>query len=473
MGNARLEDWRAFLRRCALVTSFSDDTYGPPLQLTRDSLAGVFRTQHIIFPHLSVLKVNVFNLRKPLISPAVEHLTVFIDHPEYGHSHTVAAQCLHRTARLMPNVVTLRVDAEEHVRRLGPSLSALCQSLPRLQTVVLAPSALSVPLFEGLSQVRSLVSIKMLECARTSSGGYVYEHGVDTKWSGSAPPSDCFPNLRELGLICSGPQALRNVFVGVGFGRSLVRLWIRFPDSSDLYPLDVREIIESLSKICLSLESLTLRFAQCRPMVFQGFTGFFPLCFVDIEPFLSFPRLKKFAIDHSLPLRLTESDLKELSFRACGFEQLWLNPYPPVRSVEDLDSLPGVHCLSYFARFCPSLRRLGVLVDGRDLLMTGEDHCQFLRLQELFVGWSPVTVFDEVESGSHWRSLAAFLFELMPFGSELSTVELQSEEEILSLASSDMRAMGGILWDHNVEIVTLSNAWRSVWAMVLFLRSTL
>lgn len=448
-----------------------DDAYEPPLLLSPDSVAGVFRTAHTIFPHLSVMKVNIVNLRKPLVSLTVQDLTLFIDRPTYGDNNRLAAVSLRRTAHLVLNVVTLRIDAEEHVRQLGPSLSRFCQALPKLNTVILAPSALSVPLFEALSGVRSLVSIRMLECARTSRGGYVYEHGTETRWPDSLTCSDCFPNLRDLAFSCAGPQGVRHILRGTTFARRLVTLWIRFPDALQLHPLEVKEVIESLSKMCLSLEGLTLRFAACSPVALQGFPYFFPLRFADIEPFLSFQRLRSFSIDHSLPLQLTDSDLVELSARAGPFERLWLNPYPPVRSVDDLDGLPGIQCLEHFARHCPSLKRLGILVDARTALAGVGGHCRFLRLRELFVGWSMITSYEEAGCGRKWESLAGFLFELMPAGSQISTVQLQSDEEILSLVSSEMRAMGGVLWDHNVEIDALSRSWRSVWAMVLFLRS--
>lgn len=85
-----------------------DDAYEPPLLLSPDSVAGVFRTAHTIFPHLSVMKVNIVNLRKPLVSPTVQDLTLFIDRPTYGDNNRLAAVSLRRTAHLVPNVVTLR-----------------------------------------------------------------------------------------------------------------------------------------------------------------------------------------------------------------------------------------------------------------------------------------------------------------------------------------------------------------------------
>lgn len=377
-------EWDGFLRRCLYVRRFEDNAYLPQLRLSSDAMHNLVKGNLVVFPNLRTLKLDVCNLRLPFLSPSVVDLTVLIARPLHGDDFVTICSALRRAPALLPNVTVLRIDGDDHLEFFYRPLARFCLALPKLSMVTLAPSALSEAMLQALSQIPTLIVIRVIECARSNGVGYSYEAGA--RLGGVRPIllSNSFPRLRDLAFTSSSPAAAVSVIAAPHFPcHNLESLWIRWPDISWHEPDAIRRLLLSLSERCLSLKSLTLRFATYTDVSFDSDVTILPLEFRHIEPFLDFPCLTHFAIDHSLPLLLTEDDIGSLSVRAFNFVELWLNPYPAVATTEALDGLPRVRCLAEFARHCQSLRRLGLLLDGRDPGLEIGGSVRFHALMEL------------------------------------------------------------------------------------------
>lgn len=116
-----------------------------------------------------------------------------------------------------------------------------------------------------------------------------------------------------------------------------------------------------------------------------------PLAWHDIEVFLLFPELEEFAIDDSLPLRLSGGDMDIIASRGSRFRWLWLNPYPTLgRGTEGRDMGFPIESLVPLARSCRCLQILGVFVRA-DEGVHEVDFAEVTRFQSLLefsVGWS-------------------------------------------------------------------------------------
>lgn len=468
------ESWHRFQSNAVAVRRFADGAYGSRSRLSYGSLIRVLGTglDTPFFPSLRTLLIDVWHLRPPLLSPSVVVLAILICRPSYGDDYCVICACLNRAPPHLPNVSTLRLDGDAHLEWFHRPLARLCSSLPCLQVLTLAPSALSCGLLEGLSRCTSLVVVRVAEFGRLKVEGTVYEVGAQI---GSRMPRlhrNAFPALREFSFNAATPRSVQLLITHPFYpSHRLTSLWIKFPGGAYFRPEDIKNLLLCLCDVCNVLERLTLRFATYVPSSYHDRVVSTSLGFSDICPFLSFPRLLHFAIDHSRPLVLTDQDVESIARGAGRFEVLWLNPFPPVYGPADLPTLPRIECLRYFSLHCPGLIRLGILMDACGRVDLTQETSRFLKLEELFVGWSRIDVFEDKDGGPGWEDLALLLSRMVSWVTVLSTVFEQTEEELRDLVCSDMRAMCHLTLGGDAGFARGCHAWRTVWGMALYLRS--
>lgn len=455
---------------------FADHSYDFRSRLSYPSLLRVLGSHRdtIFFPSLRTLLIDVWHLRAPLLSPSVVVLAVLICRPLYGDEYCVLCACLHRAPVHLPNVSNLRLDGDAHLEWFHRPLARFCLNLPCLEVLTVAPSALSCGLLEELARCASLVALRVAEMGRSRLDGSIYEVGAHI---GSRMPRlnrGAFPSLQQFSFSASSPRSAQELITDPFFpSHRLTSLWIKFPDGAYFGPGDIKNLLLCLCDVCSGLERLTLRFAAYFPSMCNGRAVSTSLRYSDICSFLGFPRLLHFAIDHSRPLFLTEGDVQSMALAAGRFEVLWLNPFPPVYAAHDFPALPRVEWLRYFALHCPRLTRLGMLVDARGRVDVSQGVARFSQLEELFVGWSRIDVFEDIGAGRRWEDLALLLFCMVSRSTVLLTVLEQREEELRELVCSDMRAMCHVTQEVDLGLVRCSDAWRTVWGMVLYLRCTI
>lgn len=457
---------------------FEDAAYFKQMKLTPQTMVKLKKDGLAVFPNLTVARLDAPNLALPFISLAVVDLSVLVARPLRGDDFIGICHGLRRAPPMLGNVSSLRIDGDDHLESFYRPLSRFCLSLPRLRKIVLAPSALSGALLSGLSRIASLVSIRIAECGRDRSGRHVYEAGAAIGLPVPDFIENSFPCLREMAFISDSPLATLELLVSPHFPcRHLEALWIRWPTGSWFSPDEVEELLMAMSALCISLRSLTLRFAPCVDYSLERDDPEDRLEFRHIRPFLNFPELRVFALDHSLPLCLTESDFALIGPGAHNFIELWLNPYPSIMSMRSkywIEGVPDITCLRYFAEHCHFLSRLGLLVDARDPGALIEGTVPFISLTELCVGCSLITELEEYDITivEGWRTLSLFIYHLLPRSAVLSTVSVQSDEEVEQLVCSRMRAMGGMEEEMSMYEQS-SHAWRSVFGMILFIRENI
>lgn len=448
-------------------------------KLSPRSMAIIKRGGLAILPNLKVARVEVYNLTLPFISPGVVNLTVLIARPLYGDDYVAICYCLRQAPPLLPNVTSLRIDGDDHLEFFHRPLCRFCLGMQRLRTVVLAPSALGSRLLEALSRLPSLVSIRVSECARARNGGYFYEPGAQVGFPLPNFVEGSFRSLREMAFTSTSPYAAVELIRSANFPcGNLESLWIRWPKGSSFIPEDIREFLATMSSLCVSLRRMTLRFSVCGDYFFDREGRVSRLEYRHIESFLDFPSLRYFAIDHTWPLFLKDSDLAILSVRASEFIELWLNPYPVLTSINSRrvpDDLPHINCLRYFAEHCHFLSRLGILFDGRNPGVEIPRSVPFTSLTELFVGCSLIAVLEiyDEEIVEEWRAISVFIYHILPRSATLSSLYLRSDEEVGRLVCSEMRSMGGMEATEMDAFAALTHAWRSVLGMVWFIRQNI
>lgn len=474
VGCPSADDWHRFLARSLSVRRFADRAYDFQSRLSHASLTRALgpagNTE--LFPALRTLLVDVWHLRPPLLSRSIVVLALLVSRPLFGDDYCVVCACLNRAPPYLPNVTTLRLDGDAHLEYFHRPIARFCLNLPALQQLIIAPSALSMALLEELSRCKFLATVRITEVGRSKVDGILYEAGAQIRSPMAKLLHDAFPSLREFSFTAASTRSAQELVTHPFYpSYRLTSLWIRFPRGAFFRPEEIKNLLFCLCDVCTALERLTLRFAPyASPLYFDQATSV-ALTYADICPFLTFPRLLHFAIDHSRPLVLSEVDVEAIASQAGRFEVLWLNPFPPIHAMDDLPILPGVESLFHFALNCPRLTRLGILIDARGRVAASEDIPRFVRLQELFVGWSPISVLEDVDAELEWKDLALFLHYIVSPSTVLSSVREQGEEEIRDLVSSDMRAMCQLTGRLDMDFAPVCHAWRLVWGMTLFLRS--
>lgn len=473
LGRPSPEHMERFRRRCSRARSFADDAYDEQPLLSSSALAGVFRGRRPLFPNITDLMVQVTNLRPPITSPSVINLTVLISRPLHGDDYLPMCSNMHHAPTHLPNVETLRVDGDDHLETFHRPLARLCTAFPKLRTLILAPSALSPALLLALSEVGTLVTVHVLECARSYELGYTFQAGAPIRGPIKKLADGCFPVLKNFSFTSgSVDTALSLLCMPTYPSHNLVFLWIKFPSGSYFEPGQVQELLKSAAGVCVSLESLTLRFGSYSKLQQDPFNSIPQLTFSDIRDFLLFPRLKRFYIDHYLSISISEEDLDRLSRCGSRLEELWLNPFPYVHPTSLSGGMPSPGWLSRIARGCPCLRRLGMAMDTRGFELDGSEVHVFKELQDLFVGSSLINMLRNGDDArcSDWESLAVFFFKLLGSRGRLVVIEEQDEAEILMLESTGMRARGPALLRGQPELEIEAHAWRVVIGLIMFLR---
>lgn len=462
-----------FTEWCTRVRSFSDDAYSEQPLLARSSLAGLFRSRRQVFPYMEILRVNVANLRAPLLSPSVTDLTVLISEPVHGDEYVLICSNLKSAPPSLPNVKTLRIDGDDHLENFHRPLAKFCTSFPGLQTLILAPSALSPFLLRALSTIDALVAVRVLECARSYELGYRFDIGAQISGGLRRFADGSFRALRSFSFTSSSVEAALSLLCMPTYpSRNLAVLWIKFPTGSYFDPGMVKELLGDMASVCLALEHLTLRFGSYGALRRDPMHSVTQLSFTDIDPILLFPRLRCFFIDHYLCLSFTADECDRLAAGGSRFEELWLNPFPSVHPTLGSRGSFRVGWLSKISRGCPRLRRLGVVIEGTNFRYDGGEVNTFEELRELFVGSSPIATLRNGDDSRcrDWEHLGIFFSRLLGRRGRLQVVEEQDEAEMFMMESSGMRATGGAVYHDEFQLQEESYAWRIVSGMITFLR---
>jgi hypothetical protein len=264
------------------------------------------------------------------------------------------------------------------------------KSLEHLETINLPPFNLSAQIVEALSVLPNLLEVKCQELGQARIPSPI-------------PPSNihfsqgAFRSLRGLWLIVDVPSTI--VLLNQEFFPSQIQeLSLAMPINQ--HPTAVHELLEVIANKCPMLE--TFSFSD---RTREDLDDTPSLTLKDISPILSYPRLKSLKIRHSLPLALGKSDIEGLASSLTLIESLCLNELPAV--LDRSHGLP-LDALSSFARHCPRLKWLGLLVDTT--LKSTTDIQSFRALQRLSMGYSHI---------EDYKPVVYFLAKICPPGCEV------------------------------------------------------
>lgn len=421
-------------------------------------------------------------LRPPLLCPTIESLSFCISRPIMGgyytfHHHALVggSTILRAAPQFLPNLRHLRIDGDDSIEEFESDIALFCSCLRTLETLVITPWALTDELLSTLSLLPSLLSIRVLESGKERN----MLPAQSSPMLSSAPVPElsrgAFPALKDAGLIAWSPALATVLICQPYFPSSHLRtLWLKFSTVCIISPTEVRTLLRALVWTFPVLEELTLRFGS------YGWNGqtphgthYEPLSYFHIQSFFLIRNLNVFCFDHTMPLHISNAEIRDMARHCSRFRRLILNPYPTVPSADVVAEVPTVEALGYFAESCPRLEKLGLLMCTRER-PTSRPPAKFSRLFELFVGWSVIPVFDGTsEVLGVWDDVASYLSLVMDDSTKLGTVYgYGPREDLGELVSASMRARCQVPSDFDPYYRDMALAWSSVWAIASLKRAT-
>jgi hypothetical protein len=295
----------------------------------------------------------------------------------------------------MPLLEHLDVRHAGH-KNVGDKLLEVISGFQSLKTIILPRCQLSARTLEAVSGLPYLVSLQAQEDSGLHS--YLAMPSSDSRLSVGA-----FCSLSVLAFTAGIPSATQ--LLNQRFSTQLKGLCIDLPEVE--LPCAVRSLLEVVVDRCRDVERFTL--TSCHSKDRTGGIVSHIITFETLEPILYCPRLKSLKILHDLPLSLTMTELELLASRLTSIESLHLNESParePGKPALPLDAL------LIFARHCPKLESLGLLINASQGGEISTNNVRaFVALQTLSLGYSTIGEVNPV---------AVFLGEICPPGCKIS-----------------------------------------------------
>lgn len=442
-----MAEWRAFSHKCQHVEIFEDDTHGPRLRYWFKNIIITDRNAPtVLFPNLRTLRVGLHNVLA-FISPSVTSLSIVLTPEMILQDRREMATIVKHLLISLPNVDSLTILGPHHCHKYPDDIIRICHCFKHLSELTFSPSAMHFRVLQSIASIRTLTCLRIAEYYLMNGRSRLQRTSPAVGSNNIKLNRFSFMHLSCISLTVSGPNHFDKLLSARNFPtRSLTTLWARFENGLSYTPDDIYFIFDIVVKHCRLLKSLTLRFCPAQPQSLEAMTRVEVIHYSEFRSFLSLPYLTHFVIDHSLPLYITEDDITHMVHRAARFEVLWLNPFPAIVVEIDEWQIPALHVIQHFARHCPKLRELGLLVDARLQTSQALQGLQFQSLQELFIGRSMIPYIsgdNKKETTSAWESIARFLSVVLPRSTKLTTVRDYdtASRMLMGPAMSRMRPM--------------------------------
>ncbi|KIK96983.1 hypothetical protein PAXRUDRAFT_137252 [Paxillus rubicundulus Ve08.2h10] len=392
-------DWLRFERYASRVRClrFHWSKYGADINRLLDDVART-RTSLEILPNMHTLewiylRDDHMERCKLFLHRQLRHLTVtapckYRPRPDFYTDLCARASQLH-TLNLF-----IRYPGEPQ----EVELRILVSNLPELRRIVLPEFHFTSSLIEELSRAKN---IGVVELSHDMDAGHGDPKNVET----FAPvlAEGAFPSLYDLSLVAKIDDIDR--FFQSNFAPiNITTLYINtYEDHS---PSEVHDFLVTLSQQCQLLSKLYIQLLH-KEHPLSDLVPENQLSYESIKPLLAFPNLATFELMHKYPLKITLDEIEEFASRWPSLESLMLNAEPLVLD-EDKFTL-DLRALLPFARYCPSLRKLGLYINATEAEIPSVQSSieAFHSLRVLSLGTSQVR-----DQGT----VAAFLSRVCPPG---------------------------------------------------------
>ncbi|OSX62549.1 hypothetical protein POSPLADRAFT_1141366 [Postia placenta MAD-698-R-SB12] len=351
------DDWARFAPYGRRVRKLSYREDGPPTtpQLSSKAFDEIARSRTTlsILPNLRTLEWRSERVRLSLVcmSDTVREFTARLYSPD---THPVA-DFFKDFAQRMPYVTHLDLSFDFPVRDIEQNLVTLIGHLRKLQKVVLPTYCVSPKLVEGLSTLPELGVIQF-EFMGQGRGDV-----ADVQDFAPAIQEGAFPALWDLSVsarLADVTAFLRNSYAPA----RLTALYVHV--LSVCSPPVVADFLQAVADNCKLLKSLYVElYIAPESLDWATFQTGDQLTWSDLRPVLKCPHLTTFELRWDLPLKMTHTDIEDLAASWPTLEVLMLN-CDPVPLGDLAPSELTLHALLPFARHCPALRELGLLLSS-------------------------------------------------------------------------------------------------------------
>lgn len=216
-----------------------------------------------------------------------------------------------------------------------------------------------------------------------------------------------------------------------------------------------------------------------------------PLHYADICAAFGFKCLKHLSIEHPAPIDLSPKDILQVARRSKHLESLWLNPEPALQDMAGYEKPLPMESLRAFAKYCASMKRLGLYLSGKPSFVTWNlfhnfRSQEFMQLEELQMGESPVAFLphssrhsnasldkhllkDRQRCMNDWITIASILAEVL---SPKTTVTTALDSYLDSFRGSFRRITPMVIWRDVASYpkAEMRRSWHAIHALSHFLR---
>lgn len=262
---------------------------------------------------------------------------------------------------IMPFLHTLLLEFKD-TESIGRLLEDILPELHELRKITFPLYGLTRSILIAIAELRSLRDIHLQFTTDMNSHNQPSTTSISSFALGALDlPAGAFPDLRGLSLSCPSINCATAILSTPTFPLShLTRLFLRVPSAAGTKADDIRSALRTLRDGATMLDDLTLNLIPSEGHPIAEIWATEPLELQHLSVLAEFTSLKSFTIQHSFPLDFSLEDMDEFARSLPKIERLILNHHPmlfrPIRI--------SITALESFARNCPMLQELGILVDG-------------------------------------------------------------------------------------------------------------
>ncbi|THU91390.1 hypothetical protein K435DRAFT_863453 [Dendrothele bispora CBS 962.96] len=439
----KYSDWERFeTKYCSRICVFQiteDSSYSEVL----NTLARI-RPSRPLLPNLHTLEchglggVGIGEMAAMFVHESITACTI----RTLGDYNEATVAFLETLRARMPNLTELSLTLNSRAR-YDATVKTFIQGFPKLKRLTIPPFSDSSSAFVDLSELPGL------ECLRVVSD---LGQGIINNFIPVEKKLDCFASLTTLRLFCSY-QTATNFFRNQLSTLSDIEIFSIYHEQ----PAVIQSLLTDISKTCLRVKAISLLLKKSE-VEKKDVDLTDALTIHHIRPVLSNPSITTFRIHHVRPMNLVQADAEEIAHSWPNILHLSLCPDPLFNQSAPAEPRPtlGLESLLPFARLCPFLETLGLLLNATSSAFipaddaVDSDSLTFDNLHTLVVGVSPI---------ERERSVATFLCHMVKSGfrvvyeSEWYTADSQStdskrwkdvDELLPVLISVRIRSMNGM-----------------------------
>lgn len=415
-------DWEKFMRYTGRVEHFVayDDHEDHSLSNETWGRIGLTRPQLNIFPALQHASMSLSSFQPLFMTDTVSCLTLHLNIDESPRSIRLFEDLTAWAHRYLPYLQELHVLSPLRGDQFLQPIARLVSGFPCLRVVDLPCQPISTSLLGAFGALPYLEHILVDRDADVEFWVRDLEEAREEERSVAIDRL----SLTKLRTVCLGAvsfEGLTRIVDDIHFSaRSLTSISIQIGIGSTATPLGLRSLLLSMAAKCRSLETLQIRFKLLRRRGGEPYALADESLHVDdLIPFTEIATLIHFSIAHPLPILADFHDIHLLASRCGRFESIWLNPCPEKLYHSPLLTLAA---LTPFAVFCPHLRRLGLCMDFSLPSHFFLGSVQFLRLEEIFIGFSVlVSTLEPKFQPERWMRIAEYLSSILPLNCFISS----------------------------------------------------